>query len=75
MFELSPSDVRPGLAVVGSFKGNAGSVRSVSLHPTLPLVAAVGMDRHLRIYHIGTQKVLKKVRAHLGAVRLLRKFE
>ena len=38
-------------------------MRSVSLHPTLPLVAAVGMDRHLRIYHIGTQKVLKKVRA------------
>jgi WD40 repeat protein len=49
------------LSVVGNYKGNAGSVRSLALHPTLPLLAAVGLDRHLRIYHVGTQKLLKKV--------------
>jgi ribosome biogenesis protein NSA1 len=47
--------------VIGNYKGNAGSVRSISLHPTLPLFAAVGLDRHLRVYHAATQKLLKKV--------------
>lgn len=35
---------------VGRYVGPAGSVRQLKKHPSLPLVAAVGLDRMLRIY-------------------------
>jgi WD40 repeat protein len=45
-------DVRAG-RFVGSLKGVTGSVRSLALHPTHPLIASVGLDRFLRLHNTG----------------------
>lgn len=45
----------------GTFRGFAGSVRCVQHHPTQPYVAAVGLDRFLRVYELGTRRVKAKV--------------
>jgi hypothetical protein len=54
-------DVRQNLRQVGVFKGQSGSLREIQVHPTLPMVASVGLDRHLRIHDIDTRKLLKEV--------------
>ena len=43
---------------VGRYVGPAGSVRQLKKHPTLPRLAAVGLDRMLRIYDTKTRKQL-----------------
>ena len=58
---LQKLDVRYNLRQVGVFRGQCGSVREVQVHPTLPMVASVGLDRHLRIHDIDTRKLLKEV--------------
>lgn len=46
----------------GGFLGSiSGSVRSLSVHPTEPLLASVGLDRFLRIYSTQSRKLLAKV--------------
>lgn len=47
---VSRMDLRTG-AVSVVLKGVAGSVRALSIHPDLPLVASVGLDRHLRVHN------------------------
>ena len=42
---------RKGDLNVGRFVGPAGSIRQVVKHDTLPIIAAVGLDRMLRTYH------------------------
>ncbi len=44
-----------------AIKGVAGSVRSLQLHPTEPLIASVGLDRFLRVHCTETRKLLGKV--------------
>lgn len=43
---------------VGRYVGPAGSVRQLNKHPSLPLMAAVGLDRMLRIYDTNKRKLL-----------------
>ncbi|KAK5579720.1 hypothetical protein RB653_009406 [Dictyostelium firmibasis] len=45
----------------GSFKDSTGSVRDIAIHPTLPLLATVGLDRYLRVYDLDNRKMLHKV--------------
>lgn len=54
---VSRWDLTSGTVAV-VLKGIAGSVRSVAVHPTLPLVATVGLDRFLRVHHLHTLKPL-----------------
>ena len=42
--------------VLHLLKGCAGSVRSLSLHPSFPLVASAGLDRFLRIHDLRSRK-------------------
>jgi ribosome biogenesis protein NSA1 len=41
---------------MGRYVGPAGSVRQIKKHPTLPRLAAVGLDRMLRIYDSNKRK-------------------
>ncbi|KAM9975186.1 hypothetical protein ACTFIW_008664 [Dictyostelium discoideum] len=53
-------DVRTGRQA-GSFKDSTGSVKDIAIHPTLPLLATVGLDRHLRVYNLDNRKMLHKI--------------
>merc|ERR1712157_183827 len=44
----------------GRYAGPAGSVRHILKHPTLPVVAAVGLDRMLWLFHTHTKEVMQK---------------
>ena len=50
-------DLRSG-GVRGKFRPMAGSCRAVAFHPTLPLLAACGLDRHVHLYDVGTRKTV-----------------
>jgi ribosome biogenesis protein NSA1 len=43
---------------LGRYVGPAGSVRQLKKHPTLPRMAAVGLDRMLRVYDTNKRKEL-----------------
>jgi ribosome biogenesis protein NSA1 len=43
------------------FRGLAGACRGVYCHPTLDLVAACGLDRHVRVFSIATQSCRRAV--------------
>lgn len=38
-----------------------GSVKALTLHPTLPILASAGLDRTLRLHHTASRKLLAKV--------------
>ena len=38
-------------------KGSGGSVRCLSVHPRLPLIASVGLDRFLRVHNTETRQL------------------
>ena len=44
--------------VCGAIRGNSGSVREIEAHPTLDLVATVGLDRYVRVYDGSNRKCL-----------------
>jgi ribosome biogenesis protein NSA1 len=44
--------------VIGGYHGIAGSVRSLHVHPTLPFLAACGMDRHARVFNINSRALV-----------------
>lgn len=46
---------------IGRYVGPGGSVRQLKKHPTLPRLAAVGLDRMLRIYDTTTRKQLDNI--------------
>ncbi|EFJ49223.1 hypothetical protein VOLCADRAFT_104439 [Volvox carteri f. nagariensis] len=52
----------PGNVSMGhALKGSAGAIRSLSLHPTQPLIASVSLDRHLRVHSTTNRQLLTKV--------------
>lgn len=53
-------DLRVGRLQEG-LKGSQGSVRALTTHPSLPLLASAGLDRFLRVYHTGTRALVAKV--------------
>ena len=42
--------------MTGILKGVSGSIRCLALHPEHMLIASVGLDRFLRVHHVGTLK-------------------
>ncbi|KAG8437932.1 hypothetical protein GDO86_008572 [Hymenochirus boettgeri] len=53
-------DLRKG-KLLCTLKGNAGSIRSVQCHSSMPLVASCGLDRFLRIHNFNDKTLLHKV--------------
>lgn len=45
----------------GVFKGNTGSVREIALHPTMEVMATVGLDRVMRVFDTKTRQQLHRV--------------
>ena len=45
----------------GVFKGNTGSVREIALHPTMEVMATVGLDRVMRVFDMKTRQQLHRV--------------
>ncbi|KAM6307748.1 LOW QUALITY PROTEIN: WD repeat-containing protein 74 [Podargus strigoides] len=58
--DLAVIDLRQG-RVLKCLKGGAGSVRGLQCHPSLPLLASCGLDRFLRIHHLGDKRLCHKV--------------
>lgn len=59
--DLASFDMRSG-KLLGSFKGKvSGSIRSIAVHPTLPIFATCGLDRFLRVFHKGSRQLLTRV--------------
>eukprot|EP01147_Barroeca_monosierra_P010366 gene10366-2500_t len=46
--------------ILGNFHGPVGAVRDIALHPTLPVVALCGLDRHVRVYDIQNRSPISK---------------
>jgi len=42
-------------------KGSAGSIRSLAIHPSAPLIASAGLDRFLRIHDLGSRKSIARL--------------
>jgi hypothetical protein len=42
-------------------KGAAGSIRSLAIHPSAPLIASAGLDRFLRIHHLASRKSIARL--------------
>jgi WD40 repeat protein len=54
-------DLRKNLKSIGKFQGNAGSIRGISIHESAPYLAAVGLDRYVRIFDTNSRKLVASV--------------
>ena len=55
-------DMRMGLKYHGAYKGAAGAIRQMVVHPTLPYVACASLDRHVRLYDLeGRGEAIEKL--------------
>ena len=57
---VSRVDLRT-LRLSGTYKGNTGSVRDIAIHPTLPRLATVGLDRIMRVFDSESRQQLHRV--------------
>ncbi|XP_063598271.1 WD repeat-containing protein 74-like [Penaeus indicus] len=59
------------------FKSFAGAVRDIVVHPHLPLVFSVALDRFLRVHHLETGKLIHKeyLKSRLNCVLVRDDFE
>ncbi|XP_060711566.1 WD repeat-containing protein 74 [Hemiscyllium ocellatum] len=58
--QVAVLDIRKG-RLLKCLKGQAGSIRGIQTHCSLPLVASCGLDRFLRIHDLGSKELLHKV--------------
>nr|XP_012148372.1 PREDICTED: WD repeat-containing protein 74 isoform X2 [Megachile rotundata] len=54
-------DLRKPAKALNTYKGFVGSVTGIACSTNEPYVVSVSLDRYLRIHHIDTKKLLKKV--------------
>ncbi|XP_070157663.1 WD repeat-containing protein 74 [Polyergus mexicanus] len=54
-------DLRKPSTVLNTYKGFAGGVTGMACNMNNPYVASVSLDRYLRIHHIDTKEILKKI--------------
>jgi len=57
--DLGKLDLRTG-KLLNKYLGSTGSIRSISLHPTEPYLASVGLDRFLRVHNTETRQIMFK---------------
>ncbi|XP_076748602.1 WD repeat domain 74 lethal (2) k09848 isoform X1 [Xylocopa sonorina] len=54
-------DLRNPGKVLNTYKGFVGGVTAIACSKSEPYVVSISLDRHLRIHHIDTKELLKKV--------------
>ncbi|CAI4225021.1 unnamed protein product [Auanema sp. JU1783] len=59
--EMALFDLRSRVNPVYKYKGQAGSIRSISAHETEPYVASCGIDRFVRVHEVNTRKLEYKI--------------
>lgn len=59
--KLNLIDLRRSGTVLNTYKGFAGGVTDVACSMSKPYVASVSLDRYLRIHHLETKELVKKV--------------
>jgi ribosome biogenesis protein NSA1 len=47
--------------ITGMYKGFSGSCRALAQHPTEPLLVSVSIDRHVRVHHTRTRRLLHRI--------------
>lgn len=57
---VSRVDLRT-LRLTGVYKGNTGSVREIVVHPSMNVLATVGLDRIMRVFDIETRQQMHRV--------------
>lgn len=60
MGRVSRIDLRT-LRLNGVYKGNTGSIRDIAIHPSMNIVATVGLDRIMRVFDVETRQQLHRV--------------
>ncbi|CAP26013.2 Protein CBG05554 [Caenorhabditis briggsae] len=73
--EMGLFDLRSKVHPMCKFKGQAGSIRSIDGHPTMPLAASVGIDRFLRVHDLQTRKLIHKIYCKTRLNRVLLRNE
>ncbi|KAM7264981.1 hypothetical protein ACFE04_002664 [Oxalis oulophora] len=70
--DLASFDIRTGKLLGGFFGKCCGSVRSISRHPELPVIASCGLDGYLRFWNTKSRQLLAAVylKQHLTSVVL-----
>lgn len=54
-------DLRKPGKILNTYKDFVGSITSVACSKSKPYIVSVGLDRFLRIHHLDTKALLKKV--------------
>ncbi|XP_076376884.1 WD repeat domain 74 lethal (2) k09848 [Megalopta genalis] len=54
-------DLRKPAKVLNTYKGSVGAVTGIACSTTEPYLVSVSLDRYLRIHHMNTKKLLKKI--------------
>ncbi|XP_076646423.1 WD repeat domain 74 lethal (2) k09848 [Halictus rubicundus] len=54
-------DLRKPAKVLNTYKGFAGAVTGITCSTTEPYIVSVSLDRYLRVHHMNTKKLLKKI--------------
>lgn len=54
-------DLRKPAKVLNTYKGFVGGVTGIACSTVEPYIISVSLDRYLRIHHINTKQLLKKV--------------
>ena len=57
---VSRVDLRT-LRLTGVYKGNTGSIREIAVHPSMNVIATVGLDRIMRVFDVETRQQLHRV--------------
>ena len=55
-------DLRRPAKILNTYKGFVGGITGIACSKNEPYVVSVSLDRYLRIHHIDTKELLKKVK-------------
>lgn len=54
-------DLRKPGKILNTYKDFVGSITAVACAKSNPYIVSVGLDRYLRVHHLDTKQLLKKV--------------